>query len=196
MKELAQFISTLSNPLFTISFVPFLIVYKTSSSISYALKWQLFSLVFIIVIGLFVTYGVLKGFFSNFDVSRRKQRPILYTFVALLLIFYFVATVILSGPLELILIITACLVGTIIFDIVNIYLKVSLHVASLTALLSSLILFYQDPWWVLGLILIPLVGWARIRTHRHSKNEVYVGVLAGSVITVLTYVVGKVFFVW
>ena len=166
---IARFISFLFNPLFLLFPVPYFLVVRETGDPLYALKWTIFSLFFIVVIGLFVGYAVRKGYFTDFDVSKREQRPLLFLFVGLVSVLYFLSLLYLQGPIVLFIILAGILFSTLIFSFINTRIKASIHVATISALIFALSILYSNVFLLL-LILIPLVIWSRVRIKRHTMQ--------------------------
>ena len=68
---LAQFLSLLFNPYFLIFPVPYLLIVRQTGDPLLALKWTIFTALFIIAIGVMVYFSVKKGYFSDLDDSTR-----------------------------------------------------------------------------------------------------------------------------
>src|SRR3989338_6886379 len=94
---LARIISVATNPLIISIPMSFALVFRTSGDFSYSLSWTLISLIFSSVVGAFVYYGVLTGLFSDFDISRRMERPKIFLFTAIVSFVYLLFIIILNG---------------------------------------------------------------------------------------------------
>lgn len=187
----ARFISFALNPYFLILPIPYLLVMRETGSSTYAFKWTLFTLFFISVIGLSVFLAVRKGYFTDLDISQREQRPLFFTLLAFFAILYFITLYYFQGPLILFISLAGIFFSLIVFSFVNTRIKASVHVASITALIFSFSLLYNGIFLLL-LFLIPLVGWSRVKIHRHSKNEVLIGAILGILIPLVMFIVFKV----
>jgi hypothetical protein len=185
---LARIISFVFNPIFLLFPLPYLIVYKTTDDDGLALKWLLYSMVFFIVVGLFVLIGVSKKIFTDIDVSKREQRPLLFLFVSILSLFYLSGLLFLKGPPILFAGISGVMLSIILFVFINRHIKASLHVASVASVLITLAIMYEGFFWLL-LGLVPLIAWARIKTKRHTPYEALAGGIAGTLLTLLMYTI-------
>jgi hypothetical protein len=74
--------------------------------------------------------------------------------------------------------------GTLAFAVLSVWVKASLHVAVLTAVVVGLLVLYGEPYAV-GLPLIPVVAWARRVLKHHTLGELAVGALVSSAIVIL-----------
>jgi hypothetical protein len=188
----AKILSFFLHPIFTFSLIPFILVAKFSQDYSHALKWTIFSYLFILVVALFVLIGEILGVFSNFNVSKKEQRPLLFSFSAFAIFCYLVALLILHGPRILLLAVFAVIFSLIILVIVNKWIKASVHLITATAAFLLVGIAYKG-YFFLPLILIPLLVWSRVKMKEHTLTETIVGIVFGVVITLIVYLVSKEF---
>lgn len=190
IKNFAKLISIVFNPVLLISLVPYILVLKSTNDKNVAVYWTIFSLIFIGILSLFIMLGIKLHYFSDLDISKRSQRPLLFTFSIFLSASYVVFLYLLKAPSILFIAIFALILGLTVFEIANRYTKVSIHVATISAFTTSLFIVY-DGIFVLSLFLIPLVSWARIKTHNHTKKQTIIGASLGIVTTLTVYVIFK-----
>lgn len=190
--RMAQLISFIFNPLLVLIFLPLFLVYKTTNNFNLALFWTGYSLLFILAIAAFIFIGVRKKIFSNWDVSVRNQRSLLFSVFLVLGVIYLLGLFIMHAPYVLFVIILSLLSGVIMVSIINTKIKVSLHVATISALFLGLVLGYGG-YFTLLLLIIPLVGWSRIKIDRHTLAEVISGWITGSLLLLGTYGIYKLF---
>jgi hypothetical protein len=75
--------------------------------------------------------------------------------------------------------------GTLAFAVLSVWVKASLHVAVLTAVVVGLLVLYGEPY-ALGLPLIPVVAWARGVLKHHTLGELVLGAfVSGSIVILL-----------
>lgn len=185
MKRIAEIISLITNPFLLIVPAPYLLVYRVTYDNIYALYWTALSLVFLIAVGLFIIYAVKKGMFSDFDVSKREQRSLLFFTISIAAILYLVVLMVAHGPKVLYLAILGFMLSIIAIAVINTRIKASLHVATVTAL----VMLY---WFLYGInlslfIFVPLVAWSRITVKRHTIYEVVAGSIIGGSLTLFMY---------
>lgn len=191
LKNLARFISLLSSPSVLLLPSPFILVFKETGNLFYSLKWTLFSYIFLFSVVFFVLFGVFMGFFSDYDVSKKEERPKLFAFGGVVTFLYFGSLIILSGPKILYLVIFGIILGVLTISIVNNWVKASIHTATVSAFtLSVVILFGYKLTPVL--LLIPAMAWARIEIKKHTPLEAVTGGFLGIVLTIIVYAVGRV----
>lgn len=189
---LARIISYISNPLIIMLPTPFLLVDKVSNNDIYALKWTIFSYVFIGMVVLFVAIEVLFGIFSNFDISKKEQRPLFFSFVGLITFFYLLALLLLNGPKILFVAVFATMAGLLAMTIVNKWIKASVHVAAISAFIFSIGIIYGGLY-LFGLLIVPLIAWSRVKTKKHTAIEAAVGGVVGILVTMIVYLVSRQF---
>ncbi|CAN5175994.1 hypothetical protein BH09PAT1_BH09PAT1_7410 [soil metagenome] len=188
---LARFISFIFNPYFLLLPIPYLLVLRQTGDPEYSLKWTLFTLFFLGAVGLSVLVSVRKGYFTDLDISKREQRPLFFFLLIFFAIIYFIALFYFQGPLILFIALSGIFFSIVVFSFINTKIKASLHVASITGLILSFSLLYSGAFFFL-LFLIPLIGWSRIKIHRHTRSEVLVGGLMGILIPLVMFLIFKV----
>lgn len=187
----ARLVSFLFNPYFLIIPVPYLLVLRQTGDGVVAMQWTLFSLFFLTIVGIAVFTLFKRGYFSDLDISKKEQRPLFFLLVSVFAICYFLGLFYLRGPLVLFISLSGLFFSLLIFSFLVTKVKASIHVATITAMIFSLSVLYGGQFFLL-LFLIPLIGWSRIKIHRHTRTEVMVGGLLGIVIPVVMFVVFKV----
>lgn len=187
----AEFVSTIFNPVVFVLLMPFFVVYRQTDSEWYALKWVVFTGAFVFVGLLFFLYGRMKGFYSDHDISIREQRHSLYLIAFIASVFYFLAAVFFKGiffPLSIIAL--GVILGVIVFEIANFYIKASVHMAVVVGFVISLGLIYGPFAFLASFWIILMVAWSRLYLKRHTMEELLMGGLLGTFITIFTYMVG------
>jgi hypothetical protein len=195
MNRFARAVSFLLGPAFTLFPIIFISVAKFSHDYSHALKWTIISYAFVLPVVLFVIAGVMLGYFSNFDVSKKEQRPLLFSFCAAVMFCYFLFLFIFNGPKILYVDLFAIVLGLLVIVVVNKWIKASIHLATLTSAVLFIEIIYKGYTFLL-LGLIPLLAWSRVKTKEHSVKETIIGTILGIVITLLVYLIIKQFFMW
>ncbi len=189
-QRIAQLISIVLNPITLLSPVAYFLVLRQTGNRDLAFFWEIISLIFILIVSVFILIGVEKKIFSDFDISKRKQRPLLFTFAMGLCATYIVFLYFLKAPSVLFIIAFTIILGLITFEAVNRITKASIHVGTISAFTASVSLVYGGVFY-LTLFLIPLVAWSRIKTHNHTKKQTVIGGSLGILITLVAYVIFK-----
>lgn len=190
MRKFALFISAISNPLFISIPFSYFLVLRTSGDPAYSLAWTIISMSFAGLVGLFVLYGVKRGFFSDYDVTKRQERPPLFAFTGIITVLYFIAIFILNGPKILLVSLGALLFAILLAEIINTKIKASMHMAVFSSLSLVLIILYGGAFWLL-LLFAPVVAWSRLRLKRHTPREIVAGTILGITIVFAIYLVVK-----
>lgn len=192
MKLFARFLSYIFHPVFFFLIMPFLVVYRQTSSELYAIKWTVFSSVFIFFGLLLILFEVIKGDFSDFDVSKKEQRQKFFMILLILGLVYLSSAFIFKGVFfSLSFISLGITLGIIIFAIISRFTKASIHVAVSCAFVLSMSLFYGKGVFSAIVWLVPLIMWARLYLKKHTVSEVFAGGILGILITLLTFFAGK-----
>lgn len=192
MMKFAKIVSFLLGPSFVLFPVPYILISKLSNDYAHALRWTIFSYLFILFTAFFVFLGVLLKVFSNFNVSKREQRPLLFALLAFAMFCYLISLLIFNAPKILFFYIFSLIVGLLIIVIVNKWVKASIHMAILTSVIS-LTAFAYEGHFALLLLLIPLLAWSRIKMKEHTLVETIIGSFLGISLTLIAYVIGKYF---
>lgn len=188
---LARFISFIFNPYLLILPVPYLLVMHQTGDPYYASKWAVFTLFFLFAVGLSVFILVRKGVFSDLDISKREQRPLFFFLLIFFTALYSLSLFYLQGPIVLFIALSGIYLSIVVFSFINTRVKASIHVASITGLIFSFSILYSGVFLLL-IFLIPLIGWSRIKVHKHTKKEAYVGAAMGVIIPLVMVVIFKV----
>jgi membrane-associated phospholipid phosphatase len=161
MKTVATVISRVFDPFITFAIVFIVLFYYTNIFV------PAFLLMIALPFGLFFIAWKTK-FVSNWDVSERRQRPkILWTLVGIEII----ASVILQTATAVPVL--AALIG---FAMVTQFWKMSGHTVAAGLMTGVIIAHYGWAWWPV-LLVVPLVGWARVVRKDHTIAQVVVGAI-------------------
>ena len=187
-KKIAELISLVLNPLVILIPVPFFLVFEKTGNLFVSLQWTGISIFFIFVFFLLILLGIRFGFFSDLDISKREQRPILFLIGMFLTISYLIFLLLFHSPGILLVGSLALILGLLIIGIVNMFTKVSVHLVVLSAFLTFMVLV--EGWeFLLGFALLPLLAWARIKTKNHTLLQVVLGSVVGILTTIIIYVI-------
>nr|MBI5455982.1 hypothetical protein [Candidatus Levybacteria bacterium] len=189
-KIFAKIVSTIVSPVLILAVFPYVVILKATGDLSAAFFWTIFSWIFLLAFFVFFLLGIEKGYFSDIDVSKRSQRPLLFTFSIGLSLFYVVFLYFLKAPDILFITLFGLIFGLISMELVNRITKASVHVAAVSAFATALVLGF-GPFYLLSFSLVPLVAWARIKTHNHTRRQTVIGFSMGILITLIVYVIFK-----
>jgi hypothetical protein len=190
LKKIAEIISLVLNPLVLLMPVPFFLVFERTNNLARSLAWTGISTFFIFLYFMLIVFGIRFGIFSDLDVSKRQQRPILFLVGLFLAISYLIFLLLFHAPGILQIGTFALIAGLFVIGAVNMFTKVSGHLAVLSAFLTFAVLV--EGWKLLGLfILLPLLAWARIKTKNHTLLQTVLGSVIGILTTVIIYAIVK-----
>jgi len=192
-KRLAGLISNALNPFVVALVVILLLTYESTTSLADAFKWSL------ILTGLcllpvylaavcFVRSGQLNAIFSN----SRRQRTKIYLFGCACVAIAFIALWLLGAPTRLLASLVAGLSAGLLFMAINLWWKISVHTAFVTAAAVLLVILYG---WMalLAIVIVPLVAWARRELGQHSPSQVVAGALLAALdVSVVFYLFGLI----
>ncbi len=190
MMFLARIISNIFNPIILFLAFPYILVERATRNFQVALEWEIISVFFLGIVTLYMVYEVHRGVFSDLDVSRKKDRPRLFLFLSIITLLYMLVLFVLKAPFILLAVTFGIIIGIFISSIVTIWVKASMHEATSTALFTALGIAFSG-WYFLLLLLIPVLGWARVKTKRHTILEVCVGVMIGLLLAIFVYYLTK-----
>jgi membrane-associated phospholipid phosphatase len=164
-----------------------LLAFKAASGMTEALEWASISVVLsVLPVFAVVIYLVRRKKLDGIFVNSRQQRHRIYLLAGALgaiscgVLWYFRAPELLAVSF------TAGLVAIVIFMVINLFWKISLHTAFMSAAVSVLTIVYgaHGAWTIL---LVPLVAWARLEMKLHSAAQVTAGALLAAFVTVVVF---------
>ena len=184
---LAKLISNIINP-FLVSFtVIALLAFESTASITEALKWLSISIVLsVLPVFVFVVYMVRIRQLDGIFINPRKQRTRIYVLATCLGIAGVVVLHFTQAPKLLMVTFVTGLASIVIFMSINLYWKISLHTGFITAATTIIAIVYGG-FYSFFVILVPLVGWARLNMKLHSWQQVASGAVLASAIAVTAF---------
>jgi membrane-associated phospholipid phosphatase len=191
-KIIAKYISFIGHPLLTIpvfvTFVMFAFMdFKKAAFVSLIIIGCIF-----VPLILWMYIKSKNGSYTNFDVSNRNQRKSLFFFLLPLLIIAIIILYKTGQSKNIYISVFFVLVITLVSQIVNLYVKSSLHV-SLNIYLSFVIMPINYQIGFILFILTGLIGWSRIILGRHTLKEVLFGAAIGLIISLIMFFVERTF---
>lgn len=186
-KRLAKLASNILNP-FLVSLVIVILLATESTSRAFdALKWSLISLAFSIVpVFTVIVYLVHNEKLEGISISVRRQRDKIYLLASACAIVGCAVLSYLEAPPVLLASFVAGLSALVIFMCINLWWKISVHTAFVSAFIIILIVLYGLVG-VAAAVLLPLIAWSRIELEHHSPAQVAVGALLAALIVVVVF---------
>jgi len=186
-KRIANLTSNILNPFLVSLVMILLLAFESTSSTLDAAKWTLILLaVSILPVFLVVVYLARVGRLDGIFTSARGQRTGLFLLAGACTSMGCIILVCCGAPLILTATLVAGLSAVVIFMGINLWWKISLHTAFITALVTVLVILYG--WIAVSTIgLVPLMSWARLELKQHSLAQVAAGALLAALILVVVF---------
>lgn len=185
--KLARIISIFGHPLLTLSLFA-VIAFFTYEGFQQALVHSL-----LILGGIFLPLGLkmyLKtknGSYTNFDVSDKMQRQSWYIYGLSVLLIVTVILFVTEQPRTLCLSVLFALILLATSQLVNYFIKSSLHV-SLNIFLAFLMMSMNLVIGLIFLACVPFIARSRLVLERHSLKEIITGALIGLIVGSVTLI--------
>ncbi len=186
-KRIANLTSNILNPFLLCLAMIVLLSFVSASSTLDALKWALIAMALsVLPVFLVIIYLVRKSRLDAVFTNIREQRTKLYLLAGLCAIVSRITLAYLRAPSILVAAFTAGLSLTVIFMLVNLWWKISLHTALVAASATVLVMMYG---WAAAVTvtLVPLTAWARIELEYHSLAQTATGALLAALIVVVVF---------
>ena len=186
-KRIANLTSNILNPFLVGIVIILLLSFESASSILNVLKWSLILIAIgILPVFLTVIYLVRKGKLNGIFTSVRRQRTRIYLVAGVCAATGYATLLYFKAPLMLVAAFASGLCAAVIFLVINLWWKISLHTAFATALVTVAVILYG---WIaiITAVLVPLIAWARIELKHHSPAQVFVGALLAILIVFTTF---------
>lgn len=184
----ATIISNVANPALLLLISLAVITAHYAESTEQSFRWFLISTALLMGPALLYTLSTWhKEKAIDFDMTRREDRivPLLLVSLGAVIGGYFINSRLVGSNL---LVFSNTLAAMLItLTIVTFVWKISLHAATLMALTTLLVLF-RSPYFVLLYPLILPVGWARLLLKQHTLAQLIAGSLIGIIVTYMATV--------
>lgn len=182
-ESLARGISFVFNPLwFSILFIIYLVSskgYDRGDSIGIIIAGSLSAFILPILI---IGYMVNKGKTSHMDIPERSQRVVPFMIFSMIYFVTFLVSVWIGLPGVFNAVLFAIFFNTIVYGIITLWWKISIHCAGIAGYLSATTLIIGPRHIILWLI-VPLLCWSRIRLKAHTPMQTLVGAVLGATLT-------------
>ena len=189
--KVAKLTSIVVNPFLVNATLLLIISLKSADSTAEGVKWFLISVAISIVpIFIIVLYLVRHNRVDGLFINIRTQRDKVYIFSSVLMGTACAILFFLKAPVMLVALFVAIFVTGLAFACVNRWWKISIHVASIAAAVTALVVVYGSvAAWTISLV--PLVAWARVKMEHHTLAQVLTGGLLSSLILFLVFLFFK-----
>lgn len=187
-RQIAKLTSDILNPFLVSLVIVLLLSFKSTATALDALKWALI----LIAVGILPVFSVMvyltrSGRLDGIFTGVRRQRTRVYLLAVGCAVVGCVLILCLGAPQVLRATSVAGLSAVIVFTAVNLFWKISLHIAFVAASAAALVILY-GPIGAISLVFLPLIAWARIESGHHSVAQVATGaILAAGIVVVVFY---------
>jgi len=164
-----------------------LLAFESASSIADALKWSLI-LIAVSILPVFsvMVYLARSGRLDSIFTNVRGQRTKVYALATVCAVVAGFIITYLGAPSVLRAAFVAGLSAVVVFMFINLWWKISLHIAFVAASVTVLVILY-GPIGAISVVFLPLIAWARIESGHHSPAQVTGGAVLAAVITVVAF---------
>lgn len=125
-----------------------------------------------------------RGSVGNHHVTRREQRLLVLVVIAVIVIATIGLLWMMSAAHLVMAGLLSALVFLAVFGVVTAVLKIkaSIHVG-LWVCLAVFLAVTVSPWFVLALVALPAIAWARYKIEHHTSLELAAGILTGALVS-------------
>jgi len=141
----------------------------------------------------FILYMYKTGKISDLQIPRRKERLIPLLIINICVIAGFIALLFLNSSHLLRTVYLIYLSALPLISIITVFYKISFH-ASYITMFSFIYLMVFGKWAIFTLLLIPLVGWSRVRLKRHTTGQVLLGISVVTAVSIAVFTLNG--FLW
>ena len=187
--KIASYISVIGHPLLTIPIFAIIALFTYEKFQNALLHSSLILVCFFLPITLRMYLKSKNNSYTNFDVSDQTQRQSWYIFAFSLLLIVTIILFITNQPRTLNLSVLFSLILLVTSQIMNYFIKSSLHV-SLNIFLSFLIMPMNLIIGLLFIVFTFFIAWSRLILKRHTVKEIITGFIIG-----LTVGISSLFFI-
>lgn len=189
----ARLISDLVSPPVVWGVMMFPIAFREADSREIAILWALtYGVLVCLLPVLYIAWMVRRGSISDIHMRLREERlrPFLVSMFCTGLAWG--ALRLMGAPSVVPLVAIVTLAQLAAMAAITLVWQISIHAMSITsAVVATGILFGLGPALLVS-PLVPLVGAARLKLHRHTPAQVVAGTLVGAIVTVTLYAVAVV----
>jgi len=189
-EAMARWISNVLSPpvvatFFAIAFVSYIVPDPRMSW-----RWILFTLPAIMLPPLaYVIWLVRRGELGDIHMPVRETRLKPLSVMMVWLLFCTLMLKKWDAPRSLDLLLLAVLLQISVLSLITLFWQISFHSAAISAAAATAVAIGGTTAWPITItLLVPLVGWSRVRLRRHTLRQVTAGCLVGAVLALLVLV--------
>ena len=193
-QKIAKTAANILNPYLLSFIIIILLAIESTSSTNEAVKWSLISLALsVFPVFTVVLYLVRRRKLDGVFINPRQQRSRIYLLAIGCAVIGYIILIIFDAPELLRAAFLSGLIAVVLFMVINLFWKISLHTAFITSSVAVLIIVYgKTAAWTV--IFIPLIAWARLEMSLHNPAQVLAGALLS--VSIVTIVFGLFGLIW
>lgn len=173
--EVARLVSAIIHPIVFPLITLGIALYVSTDSLPDAARWVALALLLTTIpVSLLVAFQVVRGAWTDLDVSVRRQRYLLYPFGLGCMLILALVYRRFDAPSIAIRITLAIVLANLCGALINLWYKVSAH-ASGAAICATALWTVGAFGGVVGCVAALLVGWSRVELRRHTRGQVLLG---------------------
>ena len=181
-QRIANLTSNILNPFLLCLALIVLFSFKSTASTSEAIKWASISTgLGLLPVFLVILYLLRQGKLDDFFIAAREQRTRIYIIGCVSAAAGCITLALLGAPNILVAGFVTGVSTAIIFAIINLWWKISLHTAIVAASATILVMIFG---WIAAasVALVPLTAWSRIELECHSLRQTISGALLATLL--------------
>lgn len=186
-KDFAYFISLIFSPPLVAATLILGYALTVAGSKTDFWYWGGVAAVFAVILpSLFVLGGWLRGSYSDLHLERREDRfwpffvGIFGTATAIWILMQS------NAPYQYIVLMISVLINMIVFTLITLAWKISIHTSTLTAgAIAAIYLYGWEAIIVLGFL--PLIMWARLARNKHTPLQTIAGIVVATIVTMIVF---------
>ncbi|MFH1383062.1 MAG: hypothetical protein ABIH70_09270 [Chloroflexota bacterium] len=186
-QHIANVASNILNPILMSLLIIFLLAFSAGTGTLDTLKWAGISIVIgLVPVVLIVLYLVQNDRLDTVFINTREQRTKIYLLGSVCAVAGYAVLALLKAPPMLLAAFAAGFATTIVFMLINLRWKISMHTAMVAD--SVTVLAFLFGWFAaIGAVLLPLTAWSRVELKRHSLAQTITSAVLSSLIVVVVF---------
>lgn len=189
---LAKALSLISTP-FYLPLVGLAVLFTFSYFSLYPLHYKAFVIIMVYLFTILMPTTLIRAYhryhgWAPFELGSRERRMMPYVASILCYFTCYYVMALLHVPQLMGSIVVAALATQVTCAIINMWWKISVHMAAIGAMSGALVAFgfrfmFNPVWWLCALILLAgVVGSSRMVLRQHNLSQIYVGFIAGTIV--------------
>lgn len=185
---IARWVSAIIHPIAFPLLTLAVVTYLATMSFAATTRWLLLAIALTsLPVAVLVGLQVMRGHWTDLDVSVRRQRYALYPFGLACMLALILAYAHFNAPPVAIRTMGAFAIANTLDAFINFLYKVSAHATGAAACAALLWLGATPAWGIAASCAALLVGWSRVVLGRHTRGQVALGWAVGILSSVIAF---------